>query len=117
MGALEEVIEQYGCPAILNTDQGSQYTSERFPQALKDRDIQMSKDGKGAWRNNVFVERLWCPVKYEDIYLHAYETTSEVKQDLKRYFAFYNTSRPHQAHTGQTPDTAYFTLLSVAEVA
>jgi putative transposase len=117
MDALEEAIEQYGCPAIMNTDQGSQYTSERFIQALKERDIQISMDGKGAWRDNIFVERLWRSVKYEDIYLHAYETPSEVKQGLKRYFQFYNTSRPHQAHTGQTPDTAYFNLLPVAEVA
>jgi len=117
MDALEEAIEKYGCPEIMNTDQGSQYTSERFIQALKDRDIQISMDGKGAWRDNIFVERLWRSVKYEDIYLHAYETPSEVKQGLKRYFQFYNTSRPHQAHTGQTPDTAYFNLLPAAEVA
>jgi len=117
MDALEEAIEKYGCPAIMNTDQGSQYTSDRFTQALKDRDIQISMDGKGAWRDNIFVERLWRSVKYEDIYLHAYETPSDVKQGLKRYFEFYNTRRPHQAHTGQTPDTAYFNLLPVAEVA
>ena len=117
MDALEEAIEKYGCPEIMNTDQGSQYTSERFIQALKDRDIQISMDGKGAWRDNIFVERLWRSVKYEDIYLHAYETPSNVKQGLKRYFQFYNTSRPHRAHTGQTPDTAYFNLLPVAEVA
>ncbi len=117
MDALEEAIEKYGCPAIMNTDQGRQYTSERFIQALKERDIQMSMDGKGAWRDNIFVERLWRSVKYEDMYLHAYETPNEVKQGLKRYFQFYNTSRPHQAHTDQTPDTAYFNLLPVAEVA
>jgi len=117
MDALEEAIEKYGCPAIMNTDQGSQYTSDRFTQALKDRDIQISMDGKGAWRDNIFVERLWRSVKYEDIYLHAYETPSDVKQGLKRYFEFYNTCRPHRAHTGQTPDTAYFNLLPVAEVA
>jgi transposase InsO family protein len=80
MDALEEAFEQYGCPAIMNTDQGSQYTSERFTQALKDRDIQISMDSKGAWRDNVFVERLWRSVKYEDIDLHAYETPTEVKQ-------------------------------------
>jgi len=117
MDALEEAIEKYGCPEIMNTDQGSQYTSERFLQALKDREIQISMDGQGAWRDNVFVERLWRSVKYEDIYLHAYETPNAVKQGLKRYFHFYNTGRPHQAHRGQTPDTAYFHLLSVAKVA
>jgi len=117
MDALEEAIEKYGCPEIMNTDQGSQYTSERFLQALKDREIQISMDGQGAWRDNVFVERLWRSVKYEDIYLHAYETPNAVKQGLKRYFHFYNTGRPHQAHRGQTPDTAYFHLLPVAKVA
>ncbi len=117
MDALEEALETYGCPAIMNTDQGSQYTSERFLQALHDQDIQISMDGKGAWRDNIFVERLWRSVKYEDIYLHAYETPNEVKQGLKRYFAFYNSRRPHQAHAGQTPDTAYFSRLPVAEVA
>ncbi len=115
--ALEEAIEQYGCPEIMNTDQGSQYTSERFIQALKNQNIRISMDGKGAWRDNIFVERLWRSVKYENIYLHAYETPSEVKQGLKRYFVFYNSNRPHQAHTGQTPDTAYFSQLSVTEVA
>jgi putative transposase len=117
MDALEEAVEKYGCPVIMNTDQGSQYTSDRFTQALKDRDSQISMDGKGAWRDNIFVERLWRSVKYEDIYLHAYETPRDVKQGLKRYFEFYNTSRPHRAHAGQTPDTAYFNLLPVAEVA
>ena len=117
MDALEEALEPYGCPTIMNTDQGSQYTSVRFIQAIKDPDIQISMDGKGAWRDNVFVERLWQSIKYEDIYLHGYETPSEGKQGLKRYLAFYNSSRPHQAHIGQTPGTTYFTRLPVAEVA
>ena len=117
LDALEEALETYGCPTIMNTDQGSQYTSDKFIQALKERDIQISMDGKGAWRDNIFVERLWRSVKYEDIYLHAYETPRAVKQGLQRYFAFYNSRRPHQAHTGLTPDTAYFTRLPVAEVA
>ncbi len=117
MDALEEALEQYGCPEIMNTDQGSQYTSERFIQALQAREIQISMDGQGAWRDNIFVERLWRSVKYEDMYLHAYETPSEVKQGLTRYFHFYNTRRPHQAHAGQTPDTAYFNRLAIAEVA
>ncbi len=101
----------------MNTDQSSQYTSERFIQELKDRAIQISMDGKGAWRDNIFVERLWRSVKYEDIYLHAYEAPTEVKQGLKGYFDFYNTHRPHQAHTGQTPDMGDFSRLLVAEVA
>jgi putative transposase len=75
----------------------------------------MSMDGKGAWRDNIVVERLWRSVTYEAIDLHAYETPSEVKQGLKRYFQCYNTGRPQQAHRGQTPDTAYFHLLPVAE--
>ncbi len=117
MDALEEALEKYGCPGIMNTDQGSQYTSDRFIQALKDRDIQISMDGKGAWRDNILVERLWRSVKYEDIYLHAYATPTDVKHGLKRYFEFYNTRRPHRAHTGQTSDTAYFNQLPVTEVA
>ena len=80
MVALEEALETYVCPAIMNTDQGSQYTSARFIQAHQDQGIQVSMDGKGAWRDNIFVERLWRSVKYEDIYLHAYETPNEVKQ-------------------------------------
>ena len=80
MNALEEALETYVCPAIMNTDQGSQYTSARFIQAHQDQGIQVSMDGKGAWRDNIFVERLWRSVKYEDIYLHAYETPNEVKQ-------------------------------------
>ena len=106
MDALEEAIEHYGCPAIMNPDHGRQYTSARFTQALKDRDIQISMDSKGAWRDNVFVERLWRSVKYEDIAWQADETPAEVQQGLTRYFAFYNTSRPLRAHTGPTPDTA-----------
>ncbi len=117
MDALEEAIEKHGCPEIMNTDQGSQYTSERFIEALKKRAIQISMDGKGAWRDNIFVERLWRSVKYEDMYLHAYETPNAVKQGLNRYFDFYNTHRPHQVHTGQTPDMAYFSQLAVAKVA
>ncbi len=116
MDALEEALEQNGCPAIMSTDQGSQYTSERFIEALKKRDIQISMDGKGVWWDNIFVERLWRSVKYEDIYLHVYEAPSEGKQGLKRYVAFYNANRPHQVHAGQTPDTAYYSRLSVAEV-
>ena len=115
--ALEEALARHGKPEIFNTDQGSQFTSLAFTSVLIRNNIAISMDGKGSWRDNVFVERLWRSVKYEDIYLHAYETPNDVKQGLKRYFQFYNTSRPHQAHTGQTPDTAYFNLLPVAEVA
>ena len=106
--ALEEAIATYGTPDIFNTDQGSQFTSVAFTQVLKDHDIKISMDGKGRWVDNVFVERLWKSVKYEHVYLHAYDSVSEAKQQLASYFAFYNTRRPHSSLGGQTPDTAYF---------
>jgi putative transposase len=117
MEALEKAIEKYGSPAIMNTDQGNQYTSARCTQTLKERDIHMSTDSQGAWREDVCVERQWRSVKYVDIYLHAYETPTEVEQRLTRYFAFYKTNRPNQAHTGQTPDAAYSNQLPIGEVA
>ena len=106
--ALEEAIAKYGTPDIFNTDQGSQFTSVEFTQVLKDRGIKISMDGKGRWVDNVFVERLWKSVKYEHVYLHAYESVSEARQQLSSYFEFYNTRRPHSSLGGQTPDTAYF---------
>lgn len=106
--ALEEAIATYSTPDIFNTDQGSQFTSVEFTQVLKDHDIKISMDGKGRWVDNVFVERLWKSVKYEHVYLHAYESVSEARQQLASYFAFYNTRRPHSSLGGQTPDTAYF---------
>ena len=105
--ALEEAIENFGPPEIFNTDQGSQFTSVAFTDVLKDHDIQISMDGKGRWVDNVFVERLWKSVKYEHVYLHAYESVLEAKQQLASYFEFYNTRRPHSSLGGQTPDTAY----------
>jgi putative transposase len=105
--ALEEAIEKYGLPEIFNTDQGSQFTSVAFTDVLKDHDIQISMDGKGRWVDNVFVERLWKSVKYEHVYLHAYDSVLEAKQQLASYFEFYNTGRPHSSLGGQTPDTAY----------
>ena len=106
--ALQEAISRYGTPEIFNTDQGSQFTSAEFTGQLKANGIRISMDGKGCWRDNVFVERLWKSVKYEEIYLHGYETVSEVRQALARYFDFYNRRRPHSTLDGQTPDTAYF---------
>ena len=106
--ALEEAIMKYGRPDIMNTDQGSQFTSSAFISLLQEYSIQVSMDGKGCWRDNVFVERLWKSVKYEEIYLHGYETVSEVRQALARYFDFYNRRRPHSTLDGQTPDPAYF---------
>lgn len=105
--ALEEAIEQYGCPEIFNTDQGSQFTSDEFTQVLKDNDISISMDGKGRWVDNVFVERLWRSVKYEEVYLKAYDTVADAKQSLGSYFEFYNTERRHQSLAKQTPDTVY----------
>ena len=106
--ALKEAIENYGCPEIFNTDQGSQFTSEDFTTVLKAHDIKISMDGKGRWVDNVFVERLWRSVKYEEVYLKAYDTVAEAKRSLGRYFTFYNTQRRHQSLNDQTPDTVYY---------
>ena len=109
--ALEEALARYGCPEIFNTDQGSQFTSAEFTDILKKRGIGISMDGKGAWRDNVFVERLWRSVKYEEVYLKAYETVSAARAGLARYLDFYNTRRPHRSLDGKTPDEFYFASL------
>jgi len=109
--AVEEAIARYGTPEIFNTDQGSPFTSSDFIGLLTEHGIQISMDGKGCWRDNVFVERLWKRVKYEKIYLHAYDTVTDVRRALARYFQFYNTRRPHASLDGQTPDTVYFNSL------
>jgi putative transposase len=109
--AVEEAMEKYGKPDIFNTDQGSQFTSQAFTGLLKDNGIRISMDGKGAWRDNVFVERLWRSVKYEEVYLHAYDTVSAAKAGLDRYFRFYNSRRPHSSLDRQTPDQFYFDSL------
>jgi putative transposase len=106
--ALEEALHRFGAPQIFNTDQGSQFTSKAFTDVLNDADIQISMDGKGCWVDNVFVERLWRSVKYEDVYLHAYETPAELRSGLTRYFNFYNTRRRHTALDRRTPDAVYF---------
>ena len=107
--ALSEALARHGRPAIMNTDQGSQFTSVAFLMALQDAKIAISMDGKGAWRDNVFVERLWRTIKYEEVYLRAYRSVSEARRSLGRYLAFYNRRRPHSSLGGQTPDQAYFT--------
>jgi len=112
LNALNEAIEKYGKPEIMNTDQGSQFTSQAFTGLLKAHGIKISMDGKGAWRDNVFVERLWRSVKYEDVYLHAYASTFEVRAGLDKYFQLYNTRRPHSSLGRKTPDQVYFNLLS-----
>ena len=109
--AVEEAISRYGTPEIMNTDQGSQFTSQAFTGLMKEYEIKISMDGKGSWRDNVFIERLWRSVKYEDIYLRAYDSVSEVKTGLNRYFNFYNSLRPHSSLDGKTPDQVYFSLL------
>lgn len=108
--ALEEAILKYGPPEIMNTDQGSQFTSSVFITTLEQYGIRISMDGKGCWRDNVFVERLWKSVKYEEVYLHGYDTVSAARQQLTRYFDFYNRRRPHSMLDGKTPDMAYFNL-------
>lgn len=107
MEALQEAIHRYGRPEIFNTDQGSQFTSLEFTGLLKQNDIAISMDGKGRWRDNVFVERLWRSVKYEEVYLRAYNGVTEARQGLERYFAFYNGRRPHTALDNKTPEEFY----------
>lgn len=106
--AVEEALSRYGKPEIFNTDQGSQFTSLDFIKLLKDAEISISMDGKGACRDNVFVERLWRSIKYEEVYLHAYETVSEARTGIARYLAFYNGRRPHSSLDRKTPDQVYF---------
>jgi putative transposase len=108
LDALEAAIRAYGCPGILNTDQGSQFTSTAFVGIVQEHGIQFSMDGKGAWRDNLFVERLWRSVKFEEVYLHAYDSVSDAQQHLAAYFMFYNSGRPHSALDGRTPDMVYF---------
>ena len=105
--AVEDAIARHGKPEIFNTDQGSQFTSEAFTGLLKQHSIAISMDGKGCWRDNVFIERLWKSVKYEEVYLRAYESVSHARESLGRYFIFYNTRRPHTALERQTPDKVY----------
>jgi putative transposase len=117
LDALEEAIDKYGSPEIVNTDQGSQFTSQAFTGYLKDNEIEISMDGKGSWRDNVFVERLWRTVKYEHVYLHAYDSTSEAKTKLSQYFDFYNQRRPHSRLDRQTPDQVYFESVPLKQAA
>ncbi len=108
--ALEEALARHGRPDIFNTDQGSQFTSTGFIAVLTAAEIAISMDGKGAWRDNIFVERLWRTVKYEEVYLKAYDSVAEARASIGRYFAFYNSQRPHSSLGGRTPDQAYITL-------
>jgi putative transposase len=106
--ALQEAMARHGTPQIFNTDQGSQFTSDDFTKVLKAAGVRISMDGKGRWVDNVFVERLWRSVKYEEIYLNAYGSITEANRRLSTYFDFYNGARPHQSLDRMTPDDAYF---------
>jgi putative transposase len=105
---LEEALAKHGRPEIFNTDQGSQFTGAAFTGVLTAHEIAISMDGKGAWRDNVFVERLWRSVKYEEVYLHAYDSVSVAREGIGRYLDLYNRRRPHSSLDDQTPDQAYF---------
>lgn len=115
--ALEEAIARHGKPEIVNTDQGCQFTCSEFIVKLKSHEIAISMDGKGAWRDNVFIERFWKTLKYQEVYLRAYDTVSEARSSIARYITFYNSRRPHRAHQGRTPDAAYFAALPLKQAA
>ena len=117
----KEVIElafaRYGTPEIVNTDQGSQFTAEEFTKVVLDRGCHLSMDGRGAWRDNVFVERVWRSVKYERVYLKAYDSVSAARADIAEYINWYNTHRSHSSLDGQTPDEMYWANLPQAKAA
>jgi len=115
--ALEEALARYGRPEIFNTDQGSQFTSAAFTGLLLNNAIAISMDGRGAWRDNVFVERLWRSVKYEEVYLRAYDSVAEARASIGRYLDFYNRKRPHSSLDARTPDRAYFDGLPLVAAA
>ena len=106
--ALEEAINVHGVPEIVNTDQGSQFTSQALTGLLKEHGIRISMDGKGSWRDNVFIERLWRSVKYEEVYLHAYDTVADSRAGIGTYFNLYNRRRPHSSLKRKTPDQVYY---------
>jgi len=117
IAAVEEAIARYGRPEIFNTDQGAQFTSAAFTGLLHDHGIAISMDGQGCWRDNIFVERLWRTIKYEEVYLHAYDTVSAATAGLTRSLTLYNTRRPHSSLADQTPNEAYCTPLSLPKAA
>src|SRR5215470_918394 len=111
VATLEDALARHGRPETFNTDQGSQFTGAAFTSVLADNGIAISMDGKGAWRDNVFVERLWRSVKYEEVNLRSYDSVSEARASIGRYLDFYNARRPHSSLDGTTPDQAYFAIL------
>jgi putative transposase len=111
---VQEAIAKHGKPEIFNTDQGTQFTDANFVKLIREEHgIALSMDGKGCWRDNVFIERFWRSLKYEEVYLHAYESTSQARAAIGKYIEFYNRIRPHSALDGRTPDAAYFTFPAV----
>ena len=114
---LHEAFTRHGTPEIVNTDQGSQFTAQAFVHAVKDRGCHLSMDGRGAWRDNVFVERLWKSVKYEQVYLHAYDSVTEARQSIMQYLDWYNRARPHSSLDRHTPDEAYAVMLPTGKLA
>ena len=115
--AVEEALHRYEAPDIFNTDQGSQFTRHAFVDLIQSHGIRLSMDGQGRWVDNVFVERLWKSVKYEEIYLFAYDSVAQAQQGLQRYFTFYNQRRPHSSLDGQTPDSVYFRSMLLNQAA
>ena len=113
--ALKEALLNHGTPDIFNTDQGSQFTSDEFTGVLNKRGIKISMDGAGRWRDNIFIERLWKTVKYEEIYLKAYESISHARKELRKYFERYNTRRPHQGLNDRIPDEVYMSSLKLQD--
>ena len=105
--ALQEALARFGRPEIFNTDQGSQFTSDDFTDVLRRAQVRISMDGRGRWMDNVFIERLWRSLKYECVYLHAFETGSELRAGLTRWIGYYNARRPHSTLGGRTPNEAY----------
>jgi putative transposase len=114
---LDAALARHGRPEIFNTDQGAQFTSQAFTERLKSKGIAISMDGRGCWTDNVFIERLWRSVKYEEVYWRAYETVNQAREGISRYLSFFNTARPHTAHGGKTPDSAYFATLPATAIA
>jgi putative transposase len=114
---LQDAFRRYGTPEIVNTDQGSQFTAQVFVDAVKNQGCQLSMDGRGAWRDNVFVERLWRSVKYECVYLHAYDSVAQARTSIMQYLEWYNRSRPHSSLNRKTPDQAYAGLLPPVKMA
>lgn len=114
VAVLQEAFTRHGQPEMVNTDQGSQFTAQAFVHAVKERGCHLSMDGRGAWRDNVLVERLWKSVKYERVYLHAYDSVTEARQSIRQYVDWYNRARPHSSLDRHTPDEAYAVMRNVS---